>query len=150
MIPQIRWPNRKAAIYGQIDLGDGTHLPAEDVLDGHLRRLFRRRTVQVQTDDSLHSAITVLAPDLTPLTDLAEDLVDVVTDVSPEPQFRQDLHRALELTHRQHAAQRTLGTQSYLCDEEEEDTALYVTLGLLFLATLTLLFWGHWSRRTPA
>ena len=30
----------------------------------------------MQADDSLRSAITVLAPDLTPLTDLAEDLAD--------------------------------------------------------------------------
>ena len=51
------------------------------------------------------------SPSLAPLTNLAEDLVDVVPQVEPTAQFRQDLHKALEMTYRQQAAQRQLGTR---------------------------------------
>lgn len=146
MIPGIRWQKRTTSQGLQIDLGDGSQMAPEDVLDGHLTRLFKRRTVQIQTDDNLRSAITILAPDLAPLTDLAEDLADVVPDVQPEAQFRQDLHRALELTHRQHAAQRLLGTDPYPRDEEGDNRALFAALGLLLLAALTLVLWGRTLR----
>jgi len=38
-----------------------------------------------------------------------EDIEESKSSVQPGEQFRNDLHRALESTHRQHAAQRTLG-----------------------------------------
>lgn len=97
-----------------LDMGQGRTLSAEDLLDGHFRRMTTAataRTVQVQVDDQLRAAITVLAPELSPLTHLAEELVDVVSDVRPEPHFRAELQRALEQTHRQHTAQRVLGTR---------------------------------------
>ena len=100
-----------------IDMGGGVMMDAEDVLEGHARRLQSRRAnksavnVGVQVDDDLVSAITVLAPDLAPLTELAEEVAEAVTPVHPTPQFRQHLHEALERTHRQYAAQRVLGTR---------------------------------------
>ena len=113
-----------------IDMGDGRKLGAEDVLEGHYRRLYaphasrraatrasarssgkRGREVQVQVGDNLIAAITVLAPSLVPLAEIAEDVARTVPSVRPEPDFRERLHEALERTHRQHAAQRTLGTR---------------------------------------
>ena len=101
-----------------IDMGNGLVMPAEDVLDGHAQRLrsryaqFSAMKVGVQVDDNLVAAITVLAPDLAPLTELAEEVAEAVSPVQPAAQFRQNLHEALERTHRQHAAQRVLGTRS--------------------------------------
>jgi len=95
-----------------IDLGNGRVLGAEDVLESHYRRV-RARVVPaaVQVNDSLVAAIGVLAPNLAPLTAVAEQVANVVPPVAPEPEFRAHLHQALERTHRQHAAQRMLGTR---------------------------------------
>jgi len=59
--------------------------------------------------DDLNIAIATLAPHLAPLTKLAEDVAQTVPSIQPEPQFRADLHRALEQAHERQAAQRTLG-----------------------------------------
>jgi hypothetical protein len=103
------WWIRQNGIGQSIDLGNNRFLSAEDVLDGHFRRL-SSRTVKVQVQNDLQTAIAVLAPGLAPLTELATEVAGVVPQVHPGAQFRQDLHRALELTHRQHSAQRKLGT----------------------------------------
>lgn len=102
-----------------IDFGNGAQLGAEDVLETHFQRLARARrlpasrpvTVPVQVGDNLLGAITVLAPQLAPLTALAEDVAYALPPVQPAPSFRSSLHSALEQTHRQHAAQRALGTR---------------------------------------
>ncbi len=99
-----------------VDLGEGRVLPAEEVLESHFRRLSatrdaRAQNVTVQVGENLTMAITVLAPHLFPLTVLAEDVAQALPQVHPAPHFRQTLHRALERTHRQHAAQRLLGTR---------------------------------------
>lgn len=94
----------------RIHLGDGKFLNAEDVLEGHFHRL-SSTTVPIQVTRDLTAAITVLAPGLTPLTELAEEVAHTVPLARPTPQFRQDLHKALEQTHRQHTAQRVLGTR---------------------------------------
>lgn len=95
-------------------------MPAEDVLEGHFRRVAAQRApaarrptrkVEIQVGDNLVAAIAVLAPDLVPLTALAEDVSTAVPPVQPAPKFRADLQEALERTHRQHAAQRVLGTR---------------------------------------
>jgi hypothetical protein len=65
-----------------VNMGNGRFLTAEDVLEGHFRRLTTQPTAQT------------------------------VPAVQPEPRFRQNLHSALERTHRQHSAQRVLGTRS--------------------------------------
>ena len=131
-----------------IDMGQGRSLSAEDLLDGHFRRLTNRtatRTVEVQVDDQLRAAITVLAPDLSPLTRLAEELAGVVNDVRPEPRFRADLHRALEQTHRQHAAQRTLGTRIPVAAESASRPWWAVLVAvLIFVAGL---IWWRAHRR---
>ena len=153
MIRAIRWPSRNQEALPKIDFGGGNFVSAEDVLDGHLKRLLREnaqnvQSVQVQTGRSLQSTIAVSSPELVPLTDLAEELAEVVPDVSPEPQFRQELHRALELTHRQHAAQRALGTDGFLTDKKQRRSGpIWITLGLLALACLALLIWGRGSSR---
>jgi hypothetical protein len=135
-----------------IDMGHGRTLSVEDVLDGHFRRMTRdamtrtvdARTVEIQVDDQLRAAITVLAPDLSPLAHLAEELADAVHDVRPEPRFRADLHRALEQTHRQHAAQRTLGTRTPVAPKAS--TRPWWGGGLVAVL-LTLVLVGLWGLR---
>jgi hypothetical protein len=141
-----------------IDLGNGRVLGAEDVLEGHYRRMATRRQqalsqptthqVAVQVGDNLMVAIAVLAPDLAPLTAVAEQVSGAVPLVEPEERFRQNLHQALERTHRQQAAQRLLGTRS---TPRPKTTNLYgwwmVVVGLA--ATLALV-WGWHSRQSNA
>lgn len=151
MIPELtrlkRFVNPGAchAGAGTLDMGQGRTLDPEDVLDGHFRRLSSRpprtETVAVQSSDTLTSAITVLAPELAPLTDLAEELATTVPDIQPEARFRADLHRALEATHRQHAAQRALGTRPLPPDDGEERSTLP------WLATALLVFVFVWLWR---
>ena len=125
-----------------LDLGDGKVLSASDVLDSHFQRMARAHphgTVPAQHASSLQPAITVLAPELAPLTDLAEDLADAVTDVQPDTRFRSDLQRALEQTHRQHAAQRQLGTRQPAPSETAaSERTLLMVLGLLFVTMMLL------------
>ncbi len=112
----LHW-NRGPGLYATgLDLGDGRTMPPEDVLDGHSARLLagRRsgaRTVPVQVDDNLSAAITVMAPNLAPLADLAEQVAVAVPAVQPEPDFRRNLYAALERTHRQYLTQEALGTR---------------------------------------
>ena len=99
----------------RVSMGNGRFLTAEDVLEGHFRRLTTQpatQTVTLQVKDDLSAAITVLAPELTPLTRMAQEVAQTVPPVQPEPRFRENLHSALERTHRQHTAQRVLGTRS--------------------------------------
>ncbi len=98
-----------------VSMGNGRFLTAEDVLEGHFRRLTTQpatQTVTLQVKDDLTAAITVLAPELTPLTHVAQKVAQTVPPVQPEARFRENLHSALERTHRQHSAQRVLGTRS--------------------------------------
>jgi hypothetical protein len=99
----------------RVSMGNGRFLAAEDVLEGHFHRLTTQpgtQTVTLQVKDDLSAAITVLAPELTPLTRVAQEVAQTVPAVQPEPRFRENLHSALERTHRQHTAQRVLGTRS--------------------------------------
>jgi hypothetical protein len=79
-------------------------LPPEDVLEGHFRRVQAR-------PNNLTAAIAVMAPALAPLAAVAEGVSVAVPPVQPAPEFRAHLQQALERTHRQHAAQRVLGTR---------------------------------------
>jgi hypothetical protein len=103
LLPQNQ-ANRK------IDMGDGRFVTAADVLEGHFHRL-ATQTVTVQLKPDLQAAITVVAPELAPLTAVASEVAHAMPQVQPGEQFRQELHRALELTHRQQHAQRVLGTR---------------------------------------
>jgi hypothetical protein len=124
------WWIRQDGTVQPVDLGNNRFLSPEDVLDGHFRRI-SSRTVKIQVENDLQSAITVLAPGLAPLTELATEVAGVVPQVQPGVQFRQDLHRALELTHRQHSAQRKLGTQAV-----EPPTLIWRTIAAASLVAL--------------
>jgi hypothetical protein len=142
------WGQHKAQTQPGIDMGDGRRLGADDVLEGHYRRMARHRQptskpatrqVAVQVGDGLMAAITVLAPDLVPLTEMAEQVSNAVPLVEPERQFRQNLHQALERTHRQHAAQRALGTRP-MPQATRNWRGWMVAVGLL--AAVVALVWG--------
>lgn len=135
---------------GGIDLGNGRVLGAEDVLEGHYRRMATNRQatqkgqithqVPVQVGDNLTVAITVLAPELAPLTKMAEQVSGAVPLVEPERAFRENLHQALERTHRQHAAQRMLGTRP--TPRPKPTPALRWWMVLVGLVATLALMWG--------
>mgnify|MGYP003382275905 CR=1 FL=1 len=129
-----------------IDLGGGHFVKPEDVLEGHFRRLAvssapaastASHEVQVQVGGNLKAAIRVMAPTLAPLTQIAEELAGKFTTVSPTPQFRSELHRALEAAHRQQIAQRSLGTQTAPPVQTAPSWLWYLLAGS-FVATATL------------
>jgi hypothetical protein len=103
-----------------IDLGGGRLLPAEDVLESHFRRMSERTSalqsgtqdVTIEIAPNLNAAIRVVAPKLAPLTEIAEELSHKIGTVTPDTQFRTELHRALEEAHRQLAAQRAAQPQT--------------------------------------
>ena len=139
-----------------IDLGNGRVMGAEDVLEGHYRRLAANRQpnegdastrqVAVQVGDNLTVAITVLAPALAPLTELAEQVSGAVPVVGPEPHFRQNLHQALERTHRQHAAQRALGTRPVPRPKPANPLGIWMVIAGV-VATVALV-WGWRARHS--
>ena len=95
----------------QVDLGNGRFVKAEDLLESHFNHHLDTPSLTVHVEGDLNRALTALAPGLASLTELAEEVDQAVPRVQPTPQFRQDLQKALELTHRQHHAQRVLGTR---------------------------------------
>jgi hypothetical protein len=119
-----RWRERRLQrkYGGPVDLGGGRQVAAEDVLEGHFRRMARAdrtaqfaqaaqtaqagREVSVQLAPGLTGAIRVMAPQLAPLTEVAEELASAFPSVRPAPEFRNELHRALEIAHREHMAAR--------------------------------------------
>ena len=127
----------------RIHLGNGQFLAAEDVLEGHFHRI-ALTTVPVQVRPDLTAAITILAPGLTPLTELAEEVAHTVPLVQPTAQFRHDLHKALEQTHRQHAAQRILGTRPR-ATSEHSSWAVFVLLLMVAVTVLGAL--TYWQKR---
>jgi hypothetical protein len=132
-------------------MGNGRVLGAEDVLEGHFRRVAARRQpatrqVAVQVGDNLMAAIAVLAPDLAPLTELAEQVSGAVPRVEPEARFRENLHQALERTHRQYAAQRALGTRPAPRPKPSNPLTWWMVLAGV-VATLAVL-WGLRSRHS--
>ncbi len=139
---------RRAAAWPGIDLGGGRVLGAEDVMESHYRRVRSRiYPVAVQVSDSLVAAIGVLAPGLAPLTEVAEQMATAVPAVTPEPEFRAHLHEALERTHRQHAAQRMLGTRRVAVRRRSPRGRWLVAL--VALTGLLLVWWGN-RRPRPA
>jgi hypothetical protein len=68
--------------------------------------------------------------------------------VEPEARFRQNLHQALERTHRQHAAQRALGTRPAPRPKPSTPLAWWMVLAGI-VATLAVL-WGWRARQSAA
>jgi hypothetical protein len=138
-----------------IDLGNGHTMHAEDVLEGHYRRMtsYRQplqgqaaRQVRVQVGDNLTAKIAVLAPQLSPLTEVAEQVSGVVPLIEPERRFRENLHQALERTHRQQNAQRVLGMRPAAQKQSTPFGWWMVVAGVL--ATVAL-YWGlRWRHNT--
>ena len=110
---ELRWfSNQDEVLLPGMDMGNGLILPPEDVLDGHFQRLAQvPEPSDVQPARKLESAIHKLSPDLAPLTDLADDLAEQTDSAHPAPQFRQNLHNALEKAHQEQTAKRVLGIQ---------------------------------------
>jgi len=117
-----------------IDLGNGRFVEAEDVLDSHFTNRLEPPRLTVHVEGDLNQALTALAPGLASLTELAEEVNQVVPRAQPAPQFRQDLHKALELTHRQHQAQRVLGTRI----ETPEPQTPWLMIALLFMVMVSV------------
>lgn len=140
------WPTTPPA---GIDFGNGAQLGAEDVLETHFQRLARTRTVPIQVGDNLVGAIAVLAPQLAPLTLLAEDVAYALPPVQPASTFRTTLHHALEQTHRQHTAQRMLGTrlESRACVTPRPHGARILIAVLLGLCALAIGTWFFAPKR---
>jgi hypothetical protein len=138
--PEFGWlRNRQVDAGPQIDMGNGRYLTAADLLEGHYRRL-ATQTVTVQLKPNLQAAITVLAPELAPLTEVASEMVEAMPRIQPANQFRQDLHRALELTHRQQQAQRVLGTRTPVESGDLPWTLLLVLTSLVAVLALALFY----------
>jgi hypothetical protein len=116
---------------------------------GHLQRVRARvQPVAVQVSDSLVAAIGVLAPSFGQPVDLSAEMAAEVPPASPEPEFRANLHVALERAHRQHTAQRMLGTRGAA---PQRRTRRWVwALALAALAGLLWFWWAHNRAARPA
>lgn len=117
----------------KVDLGNGRFVQAEDVLESHFSNRLDTPRLTVHVEGDLNQALTALAPGLASLTELAEEVDQLVPRVQPTPQFRQDLHKALELTHRQHHAQRVLGTRV----ETPETQTPWTMIALIIVLVVT-------------
>ena len=107
----LQWSDQPDAPVTPVDLGNGRSVKAEDLLDSHFTNRIDAPRLTVHVEGELNKALTALAPGLASLTELAEEVDQAVPRAQPTPQFRQDLQKALELTHKQHHAQRVLGTR---------------------------------------
>lgn len=107
----LQWSDQPDAPVTPVDLGNGRSVQAEDLLDSHFTNRIDAPRLTVHVEGDLNRALTALAPGLASLTELAEEVDQAVPRAQPTPQFRQDLQKALELTHKQHHAQRVLGTR---------------------------------------
>lgn len=107
----LQFSGQPDVLIEKVDLGNGRFVEAEDVLESHFSHRLDAPRLTVHVEGDLNQALTALAPGLASLTELAEEVDQLVPRAQPAPQFRQDLHKALELTHRQHHAQRVLGTR---------------------------------------
>ena len=107
----LQWSDQPDAPVTPVDLGNGCSVKAEDLLDSHFTNRIDAPRLTVHVEGELNKALTALAPGLASLTELAEEVDQAVPRAQPTPQFRQDLQKALELTHKQHHAQRVLGTR---------------------------------------
>ena len=153
---RIEWFERTPPIE-QVDFGNGHQVSAIDLLDGHFHQLAAQSDnikptstplVIVQPASDRHAKMALVAPTLTPLTDLAEAVADVVPEAHPTPDFRSTLNKALTETHRQHRAQRTLGIRPVQSEEYNWRGLLVITL-LMTVITLGVALRGRSIGRKP-
>lgn len=128
----------------QVDLGNGRVVGGEEVLDSHFTNRLDTPRLTVHVEGDLNRALTALAPGLASLTELAEKVDEAVPRAQPAPQFRQDLQKALELTHRQHHAQRVLGTR---VESTEAGQAWTMVTLLLVVIACTISMTVYWAKR---
>jgi len=138
----------------QVDFGDGRAVSASDLLDGHFQWLAAQPLPQVlpqalpqalsgPVERDLHTTIAVVAPTLTPLTDLAEEVAQTLPLAQPTPHFRDTLYKALEQTHRQHHAQRVLGTRPAVVENHELHTWLVIGVAFTIVGIVLALYNRH-------
>lgn len=102
---RTEWFERTSPIE-RVDFGNGQQISVVDLLEGHFRYIFGQ---QRSAAHDVHTTINTIAPTLTPLTDLAEEVAQTLPATGPTPYFKDTLNKGLILTHRQHHAQRMLG-----------------------------------------
>lgn len=66
---------------------------------------------------------------------------DEFPQVTPDAKFRQDLHRALAQTHRQHMVQRRLGTRTAATTPPVQRAQWLLIVGLLMLVAVVVYWW---------
>jgi len=141
------WSGEQAPIE-QIDFGEGHMVSAADLLDGHFQRLAAQPVLStptpVVTESHLHTTIAVVAPTLTPLTDLAEEMAQTVPLAQPTPHFRDTLYKALEQSHRQHQAQRILGVQPTPVEAPGHSTWLLVGVAFTIVGICLAIYSRHY------
>jgi len=134
----------------QVDFGNGHLVSADDILDGHFQQLTARSEQNQATssfhpvtpEPDLHTKIEQVAPNLTPLTDLAENVAKTVPEAHPTIHFRHTLNQALTETHRQHNAQRVLGIRSSQPEPNGWRTVMIMAL-ILLLVTIGVARYGQ-------
>jgi hypothetical protein len=136
----LQWSDQPDASVAPVDLGNGRSVQAEDLLDSHFTNRIDAPRLTVHVEGDLNKALTALAPTLASLTELAEEVDQAVPRAQPTPQFRQDLQKALELTHKQHQAQRVLGTRVETPEAQMSWGMLSLVL-LLVACTISLTFY---------
>ena len=125
-----------------IELGNGQVISVEDALEGHFQRLeTAKRTVQgmtISAEERLDAAIEAVAPHLTPLTGLANEVAAATPIAQPNESFRETLHKALEETHRQHQAHRILGIRQ---EQSSHGFSQQILFTSVFILTALLVGW---------
>ena len=142
----FQWGDQPTIVIEPVDLGNGNSVQAENILDSHFTNRLDTPRLTMHVEGDLNQALTALAPSLASLTELAEEVDQAVPRAQPTPQFRHDLQKALELTHKQHHAQRVLGTRVEL-PEPQTPWAMVALLVLLITCTLSLTLYLR-KRRT--
>ncbi len=154
---RIEWFERTPPIE-QVDFGNGHQVSAVDLLDGHFHQLAAQADnitptstplVAAQSASERHAKMALVAPTLTPLTDLAEAMADAVPEAHPTPDFRSTLNKALTETHKQHRAQRTLGIRPTVSNEYNWYNFLLITV-LMAVITLGVALHGRRIGRKAA
>ena len=139
----------------QVDFGNWYFVSADDLLDGHFQQLTANteESLSLPTsplDPELHRKIENVAPQLTPLTDLAENVAETIPEAHPTVHFRTTLNKALTETHRQHSAQRTIGIRPATPQSNEWQSIIIVGLILTVITFGVALYGQHLNKPAKA